>query len=151
MVNTEENEDNIKTANQKNILLENEAVVATAKAGSPQKGKVLLQTAKTYAFCNETGKRVKVRVLLDLGGQHTFILDKVKDKLGLKMLKSELVNLNTFGDNKYHKRKCDLVKLNLETVDSGELEIFALSTPSPTICSPLRSQVNVSEFSHLQG
>ena len=52
VVNTEENEDNIKTANQKNILLENEAVVATAKAGSPQKGKVLLQTAKTYAFCN---------------------------------------------------------------------------------------------------
>ena len=58
VVSTEENEDNIKTANQKNILLENEAVVATAKAGSQQKGKILLQTAKTY----ETGKRVKVRV-----------------------------------------------------------------------------------------
>ena len=72
----------------------------------------------------------------------------MKDKLGLKTLKSEVVNLNTFGDNKYHKRKCDLVRLNLETVDSGELEIFALSTP--TICSPLRSHVNVSEFSHLR-
>ena len=76
-------------------------------------------------------------------------MDKVKDKLGLKTLKSEIVNLNTFGDNKYHKRKCDLVRLNLETDDSGELEIFALSTP--TICSPLRSHVNVSEFSHLWG
>ena len=119
VVNMEENEDNIKTANQKNILLKNEAVVATAKAGSPQKGKVLLQTAKTYAFCNETDKRVKVRVLLDLGGQRTFISDKMKDKLGLKTLKSEVVNLNTFGDNKYHKRKCNLVRLNLETVDFG--------------------------------
>ena len=98
-------------------------VVATAKAGPPQKGKVLLQTAKTYAYCNETGKRVEVRVLLDLGGQHTFVSDNIKDKLGLKTLKSDLINLNTFGD-----RKCDLVKLNLETVDSGELEIFALST-----------------------
>ena len=63
MVSCEENKDNIKTAKQKNILFENEAVVATAKAGLPQKGKVLLQTAKTYAFCNETGKRVKIRVL----------------------------------------------------------------------------------------
>ena len=86
----------------------------------------MLQTAKTYAYCNETGKRVEVRVLLDLVGQSTFILDNIKDKLGLKTLKSELVNLNTFGDSKYHKRKCDLVKLNLETVDSWELEVFAL-------------------------
>ena len=119
------------------------------KLDSPQKGKVLLQTAKIYAFCNGTDKRVKVRVLLDSGGQRTFILDKVKDKLGLKMLKSEVVNLNTVGDNKYHKRKCDLVRLNLETVDFGELEIFALSTS--TICSPLTPHVNVSEFSHLHG
>ena len=73
----------------------------------------------------------------------------MKDKLGLKTLKSELVNLNTFGDNKYHKRKCDLVRLNLETVDSRELEILALSTH--TVCSPLRWQVNVCEFSHLRG
>ena len=109
----------------------------------------MLQTAKTYAYCNETGKRVEVGVLLDLGGQRTFILDNIKNKLGLKTLKSKLVNLNTFEDSKYHKRKCDLVKLNLEAVDSGELEIFVLSTP--TLCSPLRSHVNVSEFSHLRG
>ena len=108
----------------------------------------MLQTAKIYAFCNGTDKRVKVRALLDSGSQRTFILDKVKDKLGLKLLKSEVVNLTTFGDNKYHKRKCDLVRLNLETVDSGELEIFRLSTS--TICSPLKPHVNdVSEFSHL--
>ena len=46
LVSTEENQEDIKTGN-KNILLEkNETVVATAKAVSPQKGKVLLQTAK---------------------------------------------------------------------------------------------------------
>ena len=56
VVSTEENEDNIKTANQKNILLENEAVVATAKAGSPQKRKVLYKRQKPMHFVTKQVK-----------------------------------------------------------------------------------------------
>ena len=84
----------------------NQSVVGTTKAKLPQKGRVLLQTAKTLAYGSDKSKHVGVRVLLDLGGQRSFISENVKNKLGLKSLKSEIVNLNTFGDNKYHKRKC---------------------------------------------
>ena len=146
---TEKDDENVNSASQNLFSEGNESVVGTTKAKLPQKGRVLFQTAKTLAYGSDKSKHVEVRVLLDLGGQRSFISENVKNKLGLKSLKSEIVNLNTFGDNKYHKRKCDLVKVNLETIESGQLEIFALSTP--TICSPIRSHVNVCEYPHLRG
>ena len=57
--------------------------------------KVLLQTARTYAYSENGSELVPVRVLLDSGSQRSYVTNDLKNKLGLKTLKSETLNLNT--------------------------------------------------------
>ena len=119
----------------------------TATTQGNVKGNVLLQMARTNAYV-EPRNQVPVRILLDLGSQRSYITDELKDKLGLAPISTEVLNLNTFGSNKYQKHKCDLVKLKLET-QGKPVEITALSYP--TICSPFASPINVECYPHLQG
>ena len=56
----------------------------------------------------------------------------------MKAVKTKNVHLNTFGDDKFKKQKCDIVKLKLKDRYNGyhsEIEINAFCFP--TICSPL--------------
>jgi hypothetical protein len=57
--------------------------------------------------------------------------------------------LNTFGDNKYKRKDCDVYKLTLESRTNRDgVEISAINFP--TICSPVRTSVNTS-YAHLRG
>ena len=46
--------------------------------------KVLLQTARTYALSENSSELVPVRVLLDSGGQRSYVTNDLKNNLRLK-------------------------------------------------------------------
>lgn len=106
----------------------------TTSAKDPYK--VLLQTAADYAQGFNDSSPVPVRILLDSGSQI------------VAPLKTETLNLNTFGDDHFMKEQCDLVTLSLRGKED-DAEISALCFPK--ICSPLSASVDVSRYPHLQG
>ena len=63
-------------------------------------------------------------------------------------LKTETLNLNTFGADRFTKQRCDLVKLSLRRRED-DVKIYALCFPK--ICSPLSASLDVSLYPHLQG
>ena len=69
---------------------------------------------------------------------------------GLKLapLKTETLYLNTFGDDRFTKQRCHLVKLSLRGKED-DVQIFAFCFPK--ICLPLSASLDVSCYPHLQG
>ena len=124
-------------------------VEKTVTATSSGKGGVLLQTATAYAYGADKNKKIMVNVLFDGGSQRSYVTDELKSKLSLNVENKEILNINTFGSDKYQKKKCDVVIVNLELVDESVIAISALSYP--VICSPISSRIDVSEYPHLQG
>ena len=55
-----------------------------------------------------------VRILLDSGSQRSYVTKQLKEKLGLDSLRTETLNLNTFGDDRVTKQRCHEVKIKLE-------------------------------------
>ncbi|XP_067029594.1 uncharacterized protein [Acropora muricata] len=100
--------------------------------------KVLLQMAATYAQGFNNSSPVPVRILLDSDSQRS----------KLAPLKTETLDLNTFGDDRFTKQRCDLVKLSLRRRED-DVKIYALCFPK--ICSPLSASLDVSLYPHLQG
>ena len=110
--------------------------------------KVLLQTAATYAQGLNDSSPVPVRILLDSGSQRSYVTTALKERLKLAALKTETLNLNTFGDDRFTRQRCELVKLSLRGKED-DVEISALCFPK--ICSPLSTSLDVSRYPHLQG
>ena len=105
---------------------------------------VLLQTARAIAT-DETGtKSEKVRLLFDNGSQRSYIMDSLRTKLNLKLLKQEKLNLNTFGNSGFKSQRCDVIKVYLQR--SGSSESVCIDVLSfPTLCSPISSEVDLSQ------
>ena len=124
---------------------------ATASTDSkPNKGKrvILLQTARAVAV--GPAGRVSIRMLLDSGSQLSYITKTLKERLGIEPIRKEKLHLNTFGSASFDPRSCDVVNLQIETSNGGEvLDIVAYT--SPVICSSLPAMVNVCEYEHLDG
>ena len=99
----------------------------TTTSTARSKVQVLLQTARTYAYVENGTKLLPVRVLLDSGSQRSYITNHLKRKLGLIPIKTETLNLNTFGNEKFSKRDCDLIKLRLQGKHGEDVNISALS------------------------
>ena len=118
----------------------------TTSAKGPYK--FLLQTAATYAKGFNDSSPVPVRILLDSGSQRSYVTTALKERLKLAPLKTETLNLNTFGDDRFTKQRCDLVKLSLHGKEDN-VEVSALCFPK--ICSPLSASLDVSRYPHLQG
>ncbi len=112
------------------------------------KCKVFLQTATTYACSPNTTSVVPVRVLMDSGSQRSYVTESLKQKLGLVPDKTEVLNLNTFGDDKFRKQRCDQVRLLLQG-QTKDIEISALCFPK--ICSPLSMTLDIERYPHLDG
>jgi len=110
--------------------------------------KVLLQTAATYAQGLNNLSPVPVQILLDSGSQRSYVTTALKERLKLAPLKTETLNLNTFGNDRFTKQRCDLVKLSLRGKED-DVEISALCFPK--ICSPLSTSLDLSRYPHLQG
>ena len=89
-----------------------------------------------------------VRVLIDNGSQRSYISYQLKSKLKLNPLKQERLTLNTFGNEQFNKRECDLVQVRLQTRVREDLELMALTFLA--ICSPLQMIIEVEHYSHLQ-
>ncbi|XP_028409237.1 uncharacterized protein LOC114531819, partial [Dendronephthya gigantea] len=85
---------------------------------------------------------------MDSGSQRTYITDTLKNKLGIVSEKSEVLNLNTFGNDQIEKRKCDQVQLQLKG-QTRNIEISALTVPK--ICAPLSTTLDITQYPHLEG
>ena len=119
-----------------------------AMSSVKEKTNVLLQTATTYAYGEDKTKKVTVNILFDGGSQKSFISEELKRKLDLKSERTEVLNLNTFGSEKYVKKTSDRVKVNLVVQD----EVIVISAlTSPAVCSPLCNRVEISNYPHLNG
>jgi hypothetical protein len=110
--------------------------------------KVLLQTATTFAYSSQQSATVPVRVLMDSGSQRTYITNGLKEKLGLQPTKTETLKLNTFGGDRFSKKRCDVVQLSLQGSD-GDIEISAVCFPK--ICSPIPTKICPERYPHLKG
>ena len=111
------------------------------------RNKVLLQTAITYAHGGSSSSPIPVCVLLDSGSQRTYITNSLKKRLGLVPIRTETLNLNTFGNEHFTKQRCDMVQLSL-TGKNGNRNITALCFPK--ICSPLTTTIDLNLYPHLQ-
>ncbi|CAB4034063.1 Hypothetical predicted protein, partial [Paramuricea clavata] len=101
---------------------------STTTTTTKTRNKVLLQTAVT-------------------GSQRSYITNSLKKGLGLVPIRTETLNLNTFGDDHFKKRRCDIVQLSLKG-NSDNRKITALCFPS--LCSPLTTTIDLSLYPHLQ-
>ena len=119
----------------------------TTTSTARSKVQVLLQTARTYAYVENSTKLLPVRVLLDSGSQRSYVTNHLKRKLGMIPINTETLNLNTFGNEKFSKRDCDLIKLRLQGKHGEDVNISALSFEA--ICSPVPSKVSLHEHPHL--
>jgi hypothetical protein len=84
---------------------------------------------------------------LDSGSQRSYITNSLEKRLGLVPIRTETLNLNTFGDDHFKKRRCDIVQLSLKG-NSGNRKITALCFPN--LCSPLTTTIDLSLSPHLQ-
>lgn len=121
--------------------------ITTSSSGT--KGNVLLQTASAIARYEDGLKSIKVKVLFDSGSQRCYVTDNLKAKLGLKQTSTEMLHLNTFGEQSFRKQKCDVTTLLLEDRNNETVKISFLRFP--VICSSLPSQVDVTTYPHLHG
>ena len=129
-------------------LTENGSQNTTTAAAVSGRKTVLLQTAKAYVYGEDESRKMQIIILFDGGSQRSYVTDHLKKKLYLKSEHLEVLNLSTFGSENSDRKTCAVVKLTVE-VDGQPVCISALS--HPTICTPLSSRVNVSEYAHLRG
>ena len=108
---------------------------------------VMLQIARAFATNKDGTKSTPVRVRFDNGSQRSYVTNNLKSNLNLKPYKIETLHLNTFGEQRYRKQSCDIVKLRLRKA-GHEIEITALSFP--VICSSVSSKIDIRKFPHLE-
>ena len=108
-----------------------------------------MQTARTYAFKDDQDAKVPIRILFDSGSQLSYVSENLRQKLDLRPIGNEVININTFGTEKYRKHNCAQVEVSLETAGNNHVKIKALSYP--TICSPVKSNVTIESFERLLG
>jgi hypothetical protein len=106
---------------------------------------VFLQTATTYAYAQNDGTLIPVRVLFDSGSERSYSANHLKKRLGLQPDKKETLNLNTFVQDKFTKQECDVVSLNLKGSEGEDIKVSALCFEK--ICSPLPTKIDLSRYS----
>ena len=81
---------------------------------------------------------------MDSGSQCSYVSNQLKMRLKLNPLGQEQLTINTFGNEHFKKRKCDLITVRL----GKEVEITAISFPA--ICSLVQVPVELDRYPHLQ-
>ena len=98
----------------------------TTVAVSRSKVQVLLQTARTYTY-TANNELVPIRILMDGGSQCSYVSNQLKTRLKLNPLGQEQLIINTFRNEHFNKRKCDLITVRLQARQGKEIEITAVS------------------------
>ena len=62
-------------------------------------------------------------------------------------MKTETLNLNTFGNNRYTKQRCDIITLS----PCGKEDVRISALCFLKIFSPLATNMDISRYPHLQG
>lgn len=137
------------TPHQESKTIRPSTTATTTSENANPKHRVLLQTATAIATNDEGTKLTTIRLLFDNGSQRSYITDSLRSRLQLKSLKTEKLNLNTFGESKFKKQSCDVVNLQLRKSEHDDpITISALTFP--VICSPLPAKACTS-YAHLDG
>jgi len=63
------------------------------------------------------------------------------------VLRREQLILNTFGDEHFSKRECELIQTRLVGKQGEDVEVIALTIPA--ICSPLQGRINIEHYPQL--
>ena len=95
-------------------IAEKEPSHSITTATTKEKSSILLQTAKAYVFGDDPCNKIPIHILLDSGSQRTYVAEEIKKKPQLKAEAVETIKLNTFSTEKYSKKQCEHVVLNLE-------------------------------------
>jgi len=109
--------------------------------------KVLLQTARTKVFTSDSGL-LPVRLLLDSGSQRSYLTSNLMQQLQLQPVRRKRLNLNTFGNEQFNRKECDMVQVRL--LGSGDEVIVIEALSFSSICSPLPQTVVLHHYPDLQ-
>ena len=82
--------------------------------------------------------------------QRSYVTEELKKKVNLQVESIESLNINTFGTEKYNKIKCESVRLSI-AVESQSRPIVVRALIYPSICSPLSSCLDISDYPYLHG
>ena len=80
-----------------------------------------------------------MRLILDSGGQKTYVTQQLKESLGLKPIAREKLCIKTFGSDYNNLKTVDVVNLRLKNVEN-DLSVIITAHVVPLICSPLNYQ-----------
>ena len=113
---------------------------------------VLLQTARADVSAPGVGgKTENIRIIFDSGSQKTYINERVKRSLNLKVVGKDRLLIKTFGSETPRTRECEIVQIAVKSLDGMEIYINAYVVSN--ICSPITNQVMsiaVERYEHLR-
>ena len=114
---------------------------------------ILVQTAQVEIYSPaDSGLSAKIRVLLGLGSQRSYITKKLAKSLALPCLGKETVLIKTFGDQTSKLVTCDIVQVQVQCNDG--LSLFIKCYVVDFVCSPITNQYiefSQANYSHLIG
>ena len=106
------------------------------------KNNILMTTARSDAQNPQTMEKCSARILFDTGSQRTYITNEMKARLKFRTIKSERINLNTFGNKSNKICEVDLVQLKF-VPSYTKKEAFVEAMCVPLICPDLLNQRTV--------
>lgn len=101
---------------------------------------VLLQTAQVLAIGEST--QVPAKVLLDTGSQLSYIMTNLQEKLKLKSIQKDKLDVSMFVNASFNVRSYDVVCFHI-CKPGGTERIKVVAYTSPIICTPLPKLVDV--------
>ena len=117
------------------------------------KTSVLLQTARAeISSPDNDAEKAVVRIVFDSGSQKSYVTQKLKNELNLKVVGRERLLIKAFGDERPRMRDCDIVQIAVKTLDG--ILVYISAYVVPTICSPISNQIlalAVDKYPHLRG
>ncbi|XP_057292541.1 uncharacterized protein LOC130621249 [Hydractinia symbiolongicarpus] len=100
----------------------------------------LLQTANAHLLNTDENSVVfSGCVLFDNCSQKSFITSNAKQRLKLKIIRSEILNVKVSGDNSEKPRKLDVIKVKIKNAHSNDYSVIEAYVMD-MICSPLSNQ-----------
>ena len=86
---------------------------------------------------NSWGNTTTARAILDSGSQRMYVTSCLSDKLNLPTLRTERLQIKTFGNKGSNEAICDIVQMGVETRSGEILFVTALVVPQPTTAQPI--------------
>ena len=102
---------------------------------------VLCKCKWAYVGQPGSGHEVKARIVFDSCSQRTYVIQRLKDRLCLRPVASNTLNITAFGDAEPTQSEYEQVQFSIKAIDGMKLYAKGmLSQPSvmPYVVKPLR-------------